>query len=510
MNRSKLFVYNSLSAAFLQIATIIAGFIIPRIMLTVYGSEINGLVTSITQFIAYFNLIEAGLASACVYALYKPLAEKDNSKINAILSAARAFYNKAGYIFISMVLGLSLIYPAFIRSSSLGIMEVGFLVLIIGISGALEFLTMSKYRVLLTADQRIYVLSYASLVAIILNTLIIAVLSHFNVNIVIVRLVAVSAVFLRSLILWIYVRKNYKDLDIYAPPDSHALNKRWDAFYLQILGSVHSGVPIIIATLFTSLTVVSVYSVFNIVLGGISGLLSITINGLYSSFGNLLALNKKAVFQQAYQEFELSYYMFITWVYACSYILIMPFIRLYTAGVTDAHYDLPLIGALFVINGLLNNIKTPQGTLIFSAGLFKESRYQTMTQGIIAIALSLIFVQFWGLAGILLGAITSNIYRDIDLMFFIPKHVTNLPVRFTFYRIIRVVLTFTIAVLPTYLIVLPISNYFDWAKWAVLVGLYVLCMVLLINFLFDRSIFMAVLSRFWRVLNSGKRHPASL
>ena len=72
-------------------------------MLTVYGSEINGLVTSISQFIGYFSLVEAGLASAAVYSLYKPLAEKDTKGINAILSASRHFYNQAVYIFVSIV-----------------------------------------------------------------------------------------------------------------------------------------------------------------------------------------------------------------------------------------------------------------------------------------------------------------------------------------------------------------------------------------------------------------------
>jgi O-antigen/teichoic acid export membrane protein len=91
VSRTKSFIYNSLTAALLQIFTFIAGFIVPRIILAFYGSEINGLVTSITQFIAYFNLVEAGLAGAAVYALYKPLADEDHKSINAVLSATNRF-----------------------------------------------------------------------------------------------------------------------------------------------------------------------------------------------------------------------------------------------------------------------------------------------------------------------------------------------------------------------------------------------------------------------------------
>ena len=81
MGRSKKFILNSVTTALLQVVTMIAGFITPRFMLTAYGSEINGLISSILQFISYFNLVEAGLSSAAVYSLYKPIAEKDYNRI---------------------------------------------------------------------------------------------------------------------------------------------------------------------------------------------------------------------------------------------------------------------------------------------------------------------------------------------------------------------------------------------------------------------------------------------
>lgn len=40
-----------------------------------YGSETNGLITSLQQFIQYFTLLEAGLSGAAIFALYKPVIE---------------------------------------------------------------------------------------------------------------------------------------------------------------------------------------------------------------------------------------------------------------------------------------------------------------------------------------------------------------------------------------------------------------------------------------------------
>ncbi len=496
MNRSKVFLYNSFSAALLQIATVTAGFIIPRIMLTVYGSEINGLVTSVSQFIGYFNLVEAGLASSAVYSLYKPLAEQDKNGINAILSASRRFYNQSGYIFVALVLGLAVIYPAFIKSSAIGTFEIAVLVLVLGCAGALEFFTMSKYRVLLTADQKVYVLSIASICSIIVMTVVIAVLANYGVNIVVVRAVALCSVFLRSFMLYFYVKRNYDYVDYYTEPNNEALSKRWDAFYLQLLGSVHTGAPVIIATLFTSLKTVSVYSIFNMVLGGISGLLSVAVNGLFASFGDVIARNEQDVLQQAYQEFELVYYMLITWVYSCSMVLIMPFVKIYTQGINDVSYNVPLIGFIFVLNGLMYNIKTPQGMLVISAGLFRETRVQTTIQGLIAVGAEVVLAQFWGLAGILTGAIISNLYRDIDLLFFIPRYVTRLPVRKTFYRMVRIIICSMLIIIPFNYITIQAVTYGQWINWAIMVSIYAALVVIMINVIFDRVTMINAMKRF--------------
>ena len=501
MSRSTAFLTNSVSSAALYVITFVAGFIIPRIMLTAYGSEINGLVTSISQFVGYFNLVEAGLATCAVYALYGPLSAQDMKRVSAIVSASRRLYNTSGYVFVSLVVALAAIYPFFIRSASLSRGEVGILVLAVGCTGAMEFFTMSKYRVLLTADQRIYVLSLGSICAIVLNTAIVAVLAKFGVSIVIVRIVALSAVFIRSIILWLYVRQKYSNVDYYAAPDTYALKNRWDALFLQILGSVHSGAPVIIATVFTSLVAVSVYSIYNAVLGGIAGLLSVAITGLFASFGDVIVRKEKHVLQEAYQEFELIYYMLITWVYACSFILIMPFIRLYTRNITDVNYDVPLIGVLFVANGLMYNIKTPQGMLVISAGLFKETRLQTAIQGLIAVFGGILFVQFWGVAGILVGSILSNVYRDVDLLFFVPRNITGLEVRKTLYRMCRIFICFVVAIIPFQFVTVRIDSYMAWVKYAVATGAYVSIVVLLGNVVADRATLVNAAKRLLAVIS---------
>ena len=64
---------NTIANIILQIVTIISGFILPKIILSCFGSEVNGLVSSISQFLSYINLLEGGVMGVIMANLYKQL-----------------------------------------------------------------------------------------------------------------------------------------------------------------------------------------------------------------------------------------------------------------------------------------------------------------------------------------------------------------------------------------------------------------------------------------------------
>ncbi|MEG2702800.1 MAG: hypothetical protein RSA65_09295, partial [Clostridia bacterium] len=62
----------------------------------------------------------------------------------------------------------------------MGELSVMLLIMSMGISGALEFFTLSRYRVLLTADQRTYVVSLTSMCSLLLSTALLVVLPYLG------------------------------------------------------------------------------------------------------------------------------------------------------------------------------------------------------------------------------------------------------------------------------------------------------------------------------------------
>lgn len=499
MSRTEQFVKNTLATGLLQIITMISGFIIPKIMLVYFGSEVNGIVTSITQFIAYLTLLEAGLSGATVFSLYKPIAAGDTDAVNRILVAAKNLYYKTGHLFSCMVILCAAAYPFFIHTGKLDYGELFCLFCILGVNGVLEFYTLAKYRALLTADQKTYVISLASIAQVVLNVAIVAGLSLEGCSIVIVRGAAVLAIFARTYILWRYCRRRYRFLDFSVSPNNEAMKQRWDALYLQILGAIHQGAPILIATFCLSLLDVSVYAIYNLVILGLNSLLGIFMTGLTAGFGDLIAREEKAAFHKAFREFEFLYNITITIIYSTMLFVYLPFIGLYTKG-SDISYLYPIFAFLMTVNGYAYNIKNPFGMLVISAGKYKETRVPTSIQGAIELVGGIVLSLLWGLNGLVIGSILSNLYRDIEFLFFSPKHLTCEPALHTVKLWCVNIAIFCVAAIISFgLPDLSIERFSDWILFAV--GTFLLCMlvVLSVNGLLLRQLSLDALERFKRI-----------
>ncbi|MBR5316981.1 MAG: hypothetical protein IKU39_03705 [Lachnospiraceae bacterium] len=498
MSRTKKFLVNTITAAIYQVVVLGAGIIIPQIMLLAYGSEVNGLVSSITQFINYFNLVEAGLAGAAVFALYGPLANKDYKAISSVLSATQNLYKRSGYIFLILLAVFSFIYPMFIESQYLSPVWIGILVLILGTSGVLEFFTLGKYRAILTADQKQYVISIASIIYQLLMIIIIAVLARLRVNIVITRLLSLVAVYSRSIILALYTRKKYPFINYNAIPAFEAINKRWDAMFLQILGAIHTGSPIILATIFTNLLDVSVYSIYNMVLAGIGGVVGIFTSGLSAAFGDVIAKKEYSILKRTYREFQVLYYSLIVVVYGVTTRMLIPFISLYTKSINDTNYIIESLALLFVINGFLHNLKTPQGMLIISAGHYRETRIQTSVQGLLAVSVGMALAPRYGLQGILIGSIVSNIYRCIDLMVYVPRNIVHDSANNTAFKMLKSIAVLIILIITTSKIPFEISTYVDWIISAIMVTIYASIIVIVSDWIFERDEILGIMKRIFK------------
>ena len=516
--RTSRFVQNTVFTAAYQITAMLMGFVTPRLMMLFYGSQVNGLIVSANEFLTYFRMVEAGLAAAAVFSLYKPLSQKDYDGVSAIVSAARRFYNVAGWMFVGLTIIFAVVYPIFVpiqtaNGDMMGYFSVMLLICAMGISGALEFFTLSRYRVLLTADQRTFMISLASMTSLILQTTVIVVLAYLRTNIILVRFLASLTIAIRPLILSKYVKKEYPQVNAFAKPNKAALAKRWDAMYQQFTMAFHQSAAVMLTTIITrNAAMISVYGTYHMVTVGLWGILKMSTTGIYSGFGDLIVRGQGGKFQQAYRDFEYLYLAIATVLFSVAAILIVPFVVLYTDRITDANYSAPLIGAMVILEALTDHSKMPMDLMITASGMFRETRHHCTAQ--VATAVLLGFgLGFWGMqtsltmavVGILSGIIISNILRAGLQLWFVPTHITHLPWKNTLKRIVLMfVETFVIAGPFLAFHLLDVNGFFKWITLSVPLCIYALAVTLGFGWLFDRSSVLSLFGRAKFLFQKGK------
>ena len=100
-----------------QLFVLILGIIIPRVLIINYGSDINGLISTVTQIFTYMALLEAGIGQAARNALFKPIIENDKKEISYVASVARNYFRKLTLIYGLGVLILSITVPFILKSN---------------------------------------------------------------------------------------------------------------------------------------------------------------------------------------------------------------------------------------------------------------------------------------------------------------------------------------------------------------------------------------------------------
>ena len=119
---------NTISPLGFRVLSIIFGLILPRLYLQYYGSSTNGLINSISQFLNVISLLELGVGTVVESALYKPLAEKNDVEISAIIVSAKKFYKFLANILLVYVVVLIFVFPAVVQEKY-SFMYTGFLIL---------------------------------------------------------------------------------------------------------------------------------------------------------------------------------------------------------------------------------------------------------------------------------------------------------------------------------------------------------------------------------------------
>lgn len=413
--------YNIFFGMLSQIVSIALGILIPRLVLINLGSESNGLLSSINQALVYLNLLEAGIGTATLQALYRPVAEHNTQDINQILSATNKYYKKVGTWYFIAVMTLALVFPNIIDSelSSFTIFSV---VLLSGMSQVINFFFQGKYRILMQVEGKNYILTnLGTIINIFTSTGKIVLILH-GFGIVALQIMYFAFNIMQMIYITNYIKNHYKWIDLSVTPNYGAISQKNSVMIHQISGLIFQNTDVLILTVVCGLKTVSVYSMYVMLFGMVGTAISTINSGVSFAMGQAYNTDKKK-FGVLYNVFE-TYNMSLTFsLYCIANIFILPFLQLYTEGVSDISYIDKMLPYLFITTYLLSNGRSAAQRVIEYAGHFKLTQNRSVIESIINIVVSLVCVSKFGIYGVLCGTIAALLYRTNDMILYASKRL---------------------------------------------------------------------------------------
>lgn len=497
--RKKLLAKNTVASLLSQITALVCGFILPRLFLEYFGSEVNGLVNSISQFLGVISFLELGVGAVVQSSLYKPLADGDKQQVSRVMVSADRFFRRLAQILLGYVLILVAVYPL-IANQSFGYLYTATLIAAISISSFAQYYFGIINSLLLNADQRGYIQYNAQTITVVLNTAVCVFMIKLGGSVQLVKLTTSLIYLARPLALRIYVNRRYQ-IDWKIQYDKEPIQQKWNGVAQHIAAVVLDGTDTIVLTLLSTLSNVSIYSVYFMVIKGVKTLFLSMTNGIQSLLGELWARQELEELRKTFGWTEWCIHTGTTFVFSCTAALIVPFVRVYTAGINDANYIQPAFAILLTLANAMHCLRLPYNIMVLAAGHYKQTQKNYIVAATINIVLSVLTVKAWGLIGVAIGTLAAMAYQTVWLAIYDSKH-------FVFWSMKSVIKQFAVDCITAVFIVVISGmltmhsvTYLSWIMLAIVTALLAVIITAFLNFIVYKEKMMALI----HILLKGKR-----
>lgn len=418
---------NTIVSLTAQIVNLVCAFILPRVMLRFYGSEVNGLISSINQFLHMIAFLELGVGAVVESSLYKPLSENDNLKISQIMTSATSFFRKIAFALLCYLIVLIVVYPRTV-ATDFKYFDVVILIVALSVFSFAQYYFGIVNSLLLNADQRVYIVQGLGIVCTILNTLVSVLLIFQGFSIQSVKVISACIFLLKPFLIRLYVVRNYS-VNCREKYDVEPIAQKWYGIAQHVAAFVLDGTDVIVLTVFSTLLNVSIYSVYQMVTNGIRSLVLSSTTGIQASIGRLIAIGDKKKLDNTFAMMEWIIHTTTTIVFGCAMVLIVPFVKIYTHGINDTDYVNYSFAILITLAQGFRCIRLPYNVAILAGGHYKQTQSNYIVAAILNISISVLSVIRFGLVGVAMGTLAAFLYQNVWMAHYISNHIVCWPFR---------------------------------------------------------------------------------
>ncbi|MGL5963754.1 MAG: lipopolysaccharide biosynthesis protein, partial [Fusobacteriaceae bacterium] len=367
------------------------------------GIETLGLMKLFSQMVAYLSLVDLGISNASAYALYKPLAEKNISKINLVVSTIDSFYKKIALAIFFMGTIVSFFIPYMLKSDNYG--KELYIYWILYVANTSIGYCFARYSILFTANQEFgFVRKVQGLGKIIFQILQIVFLIKIQSF-----LLFIIVMMLENIYCYYFYKKHYKKSYNYIEKvkerDSSIVKDMKNLFWHKIGTLVVHNTDYIVLSKFVSLSVVGVYSSYLIIYQMLMTIINILTPVLTPKIGVFVTKNTKEKIYQYWRELYSIYIFISTILIICTYYLITPFVNLWLGE----EFILPKVTVTLILINLFIHLTRGVTEAFKSSSGFFDDTYAPALESILNLVISLVLVQKIGLNGVIIGTVVSNV-----------------------------------------------------------------------------------------------------
>lgn len=492
-NNIRKYLLCTVSGLVYQLTATVCGLILPRVLIQGYGSEINGLVSSVQQFLGFIVLTEGGVGASVQASLYMPLIKGDYNTINQIQCAAHRFFGKFAFFILLYTLVLMVVYP-FFAVSGVGHIYTAGLIFILSLDSLITYFIGIFYQILLRADQRQYINNFASIVTVLVKTFVGVRIVKGGFGIIFLEFALVFFSVLRTFVLVLYTRQNY-DVGRKATGSGEAIKQKWNAMAQHISAFIEDNIDIMVLTLCSSLENVSVYSVYYMVKKAVSCIIVSFTGGYVPLWGNIYARGDRRELNDNFSFFQWLTYMVVTILFTDMGILVVSFVQLYTKDIHDAVYVNVGFAIVFTMAYAVLSIQGVYKGIVLAAGKFKETQMGDIIETMLNIVCSVILVFRYGIVGVALGTLIASLYKIVYLIWFLSKNIICQSPLVS----LKCAAVNALGALAVSLIVctmrFSVENFIEWGIYALLVFVLSCLLCVGINFVFYKPYIFTIVKR---------------
>ncbi len=381
------------------------------------GTLYNGINSLVSSTLSFLNITELGIGAAIVFAMYKPVAAKDEEKTLQYLDYYRKIYHILGGVVAIIGLLIAPFLPYLMKDAfqAVQVHEVYVIYFLYLVSSVSSFFVYAYRGGLITANQHDYRLApinYTASVLIVVSQGVSLLVFDGIFSFYVYTALPIVINSVRSILNGIFAAKWYPYIkrkakarlfkteikDLYKNVFGIAISK--------ISAIINSSVDSIIISAIIGVAILGKYYNYQTLILMVSNIVVILFSSLIPSVGNL---NAEATVEHKKKIFDTIHFISF-WIYGfcavCYFLVVQPFIVIWIGEVNLLKDSLLVF--VICLNFLTNGLCSAVGIFREGCGLFYQGRYRPIFTVIFNIVFSILFGYFFGITGIIAATIMSR------------------------------------------------------------------------------------------------------